>query len=168
MGGETVARLQDLDLGTFCADDLLGQADRAGMAHGVEVRLPFLDRDVAALAHALPVGLRVRGLQTKRLLRRAVAPLLPSDIARGPKKGFVAPAAAWLRGPLQPFAREVLAAGTLERHGLLAPAVVGALLERHVDRREDLSRALWGLMALTLWHDAHLTRPPSRRLVESR
>ena len=165
-GAEPIARLQDVDLGTFCGDDLLCQADRAGMAHGVEIRVPFLDGDVAELAHALPVRHRVRGLRTKPLLRRAVAPLLPPDIVRGGKKGFVAPTAAWLRGPLLPFAREVLAAGTLERQGLVRHGAVSALLDRHVARREDLSRPLWGLIAMTLWYDAHLARPPSRRLLE--
>jgi asparagine synthase (glutamine-hydrolysing) len=163
-----LARLQDVDLGTFCGDDLLCQADRAGMAHGVEVRVPFLDAEIAELAHALPARHRVRGLRTKPLLRRAVAPLLPRDVVRGPKKGFVAPAAAWLRGPLLPFAREVLAAGTVERQGLVRHDAVAALLDRHVARREDLSRPLWGLMALTLWYDAHLTRAPSRRPLEVR
>jgi asparagine synthase (glutamine-hydrolysing) len=162
-GAEPVARLQDVDLATFCGDDLLGQADRAGMAHGVEVRVPFLDREVADLALALPVDLRVRGLQTKRLLRQAVAPLLPADVVRGPKKGFVAPAAAWLRGPLEGFARDVLgSAAVYDRRVALG------LLDRHVARREDLSRPLWGLLALALWHDAHLARPPARRLLEIR
>lgn len=167
-GAEPLARLQDVDLGTFCGDDLLCQADRAGMAHGVEVRVPFLDAEIAELAHALPARHRVRGLRTKPLLRRAVAPLLPRDVVRGAKKGFVAPAAAWLRGPLLPFAREVLAAGTIERQGLVRHDAVAALLDRHVARREDLSRPLWGLMALTLWYDAHLTRAPSRRPLEVR
>ena len=167
-GADQLARLQDVDLGTFCGDDLLCQADRAGMAHGVEVRVPFLDREVAELAHALPGRHRVRGLHTKPLLRRAVAPLLPRDVVRGPKKGFVAPAAAWLRGPLLPFAREILAAGTLERQGLVRHDAVTTLLDRHVARREDLSRPIWGLMALTLWYDAHLTRMPSRQPLEVR
>lgn len=163
-GAERIARLQDVDLGTFCGDDLLGQADRAGMAHGVEVRVPFLDPRVAELALALPVDLRVRGLQTKRLLRMAAAPLLPPDVVRGAKKGFVAPAAAWLRGPLEAFAREVLSSGG----ALFRPGAALALLDRHVARREDLARPLWGLIALTLWHDAHLSRPPARRPLEVR
>ena len=167
-GADLLARLQDLDLATFCGDDLLTQADRAGMAHGVEVRVPYLDGDVADLALALPAGLRVRGLETKRLLRRAAAPLLPPDVVRGPKKGFVAPAAAWLRGPLERFARDVLDPVVLERQGLVDGRAVAALLDRHVARRDDLARPLCGLMALTLWHDAPLSRPPLRRPLELR
>ena len=158
-GAEPVARLQDLDVGTFLADDLLAQTDRAGMAHGLEIRVPYLDPQVAELAHALPLGARVRGLQTKPLLRAAAAPLLPAAIVRGPKRGFCAPAAAWLRGPLLPLARELLAPARIRAQGFFEPAAVSALLERHLARREDVSRPLWALIAFGLWHDAHATAP---------
>jgi asparagine synthase (glutamine-hydrolysing) len=84
-----------------------------------------------------------------------VAPLLPKEIVGGRKQGFSIPLAAWLRGPLEPFAREVLAAPNLERQGYLDPAVVAGLLDRHVAGREDLSRQLWGLMSLTLWGESN-------------
>ncbi len=160
-GAATVARLQHVDVGTFLADDLLLQADRAGMAHGLEVRVPFVDPVVAELAWALPTGAKLRGLQTKRVLRAAVAPLVPPEVVRGPKRGFVPPTAAWLRGPLHGFAREVLGRATLERQGVLRPEVVAGLLDRHVARREDLGRPLWALLAFTLWHEAVLERPPA-------
>jgi len=153
-GSSALARLQDLDVGTYLADDLLPQADRAGMAHGVEVRVPFLDPVVAELALALPTGARVRGLETKRVLRAAAEPLLPRPIVRGAKRGFSAPTAAWLRGPLLPLARDVLGGETLRRQGYLEPRAVAALLDEHVARRADHSRPLWALLALTLWHDA--------------
>lgn len=158
-GAPLVARLQDVDVGTFLADDLLLQTDRSGMAHGLEIRVPYLDREVAALALALPTGAKLRGLETKRLLRAALAPLLPDAIVHGPKKGFVAPAAAWLRGPLEPLARDVLSPETLRRQGFLAPRSVQALLERHCAREEDLSRPLWALIAFGLWVDAHGAHP---------
>ena len=68
------------------------------MAHSLELRVPFLDPAVAELALALPVAARVRGFAKKRLLRSAVEPLVGRQIARGRKKGFSIPAAAWLRG----------------------------------------------------------------------
>jgi asparagine synthase (glutamine-hydrolysing) len=163
-GAEPVARLQDLDVGTFLADDLLAQTDRAGMAHGLEIRVPYLDPVVAELAHALPLGARVRGLHTKPLLRAAAAPLLPPAIVRGPKRGFCAPAAAWLRGPLLPLAQELLAPSRIREQGFFAPGAVTALLERHVARRDDLSRPLWALIAFGLWHDAHVAEPLARPL----
>jgi asparagine synthase (glutamine-hydrolysing) len=124
------------------------------MAHSLEARVPFLDPVVAELAHALPTDMKVRGRQKKRLLREAAEPLLPRSIVRGRKRGFSIPAAAWLRGELEPFAREVLAPERLSAQGWLDPAVVGRVLDTHVGGREDLSRQLWGLMSLSLWQDA--------------
>jgi asparagine synthase (glutamine-hydrolysing) len=152
---EPLARMQDVDLGIYLVDDLLVKTDRLSMAHSLELRVPFLDPRVAEFALALPTPLKVRGFAKKRLLRRALAPLLPREIVRGRKQGFSIPLAAWLRGPLEPFAREVLAAANLERQGCLDPAAVTPLLDRHCSGREDLSRQLWGLMAFTLWFDRY-------------
>jgi asparagine synthase (glutamine-hydrolysing) len=130
------------------------------MAHSLESRVPFLDPVVTNLALALPARDKVRGLRKKVLLRKAVAPLLPARIVHGRKRGFAIPAAAWLRGELQPFAREVLSAETLRRQGYFEPAAVTRLLDDHVAGREDLSRQLWGLLAFTLWHERHVERTP--------
>jgi asparagine synthase (glutamine-hydrolysing) len=154
-GAEPLARMQDVDLGIYLVDDLLVKTDRLSMAHSLELRVPFLDPKVAEFALALPTRLKVRGFAKKRLLRRAVEPLLPKQVVHGRKQGFSIPLAAWLRGPLEPWAREVLASATLERQGLLAPAAVTPLLDRHCSGREDLSRQIWGLMALTLWFDRY-------------
>ena len=95
------------------------------------------------------------------LLRKAVAPLVPNEIVRGKKRGFSIPAAAWLRGELEPFARETLSPETLRRQGYFRPEAVTALLDRHVAGKEDLSRQLWGLLAFTLWHEHHVEREPA-------
>jgi asparagine synthase (glutamine-hydrolysing) len=154
-GAEPLARMQDVDLGIYLVDDLLVKTDRLSMAHSLELRVPFLDPKVAEFAFSLPTRLKVRGFAKKRLLRQALAPLLPKEIVHGRKQGFSIPLAAWLRGPLEPFAREVLAPGALERQGLLEPAAVTPLLDRHIAGQEDLSRQIWGLMALTLWFDRY-------------
>jgi len=117
--------------------------------------VPFLDPKVADFAFSLPTSLKVRGFAKKRLLRQALAPLLPREIVHGRKQGFSIPIAAWLRGPLEPFAREVLAPSAVARQGLLDPAAVTPILDRHVAGQEDLSRQIWGLMALTLWFDRY-------------
>jgi len=150
---EPLARVQDLDLGTYLVDDLLVKTDRMTMAHSLEARVPFLDSVVAELALALPARHRVLGLAKKRLLRRAVAPLVGRDIARGRKRGFSIPAAAWLRGPLMPFARDVLSGSRLNAQGVIEPRAASALLDRHQAGGEDLSRQLWGLICLSLWLD---------------
>jgi asparagine synthase (glutamine-hydrolysing) len=152
-GAELLARLQDVDLGIYMVDDLLLKTDRMSMAHSLEARVPFLDPAVAELALALPTNLKVAGLRKKRLLRTAVAPLLPPALVRARKRGFSIPAAAWLRGPLVPFAREVLSPERIRDQGVFEPREVTAVLDAHVARQEDLSRQLWGLMSFSLWLD---------------
>jgi asparagine synthase (glutamine-hydrolysing) len=159
-GADLLARLQDVDLGLYLVDDLLVKTDRASMAHSLEARVPYLDPAVTNLALALPTRHRVRGFRKKVLLRKAVAPLLPKEIVRGKKRGFSIPAAAWLRGELEPFARETLAPDTLRRQGFFRPEAVTRLIDDHVFGKEDLSRQLWGLLAFTLWHERHVEREP--------
>jgi asparagine synthase (glutamine-hydrolysing) len=146
-----LARLQDIDLGIYLADDLLVKTDRMSMAHSLEARVPYLDPVVAELALALPTSMKVRGLSKKRLLRKAAGTLIPSSVLKARKRGFSIPAAAWLRGELEPFAREVLAPGRIGRQGYLEPAVVTEVLDAHVARRQDYSRQLWGLISFSLW-----------------
>jgi asparagine synthase (glutamine-hydrolysing) len=150
-GAPLLARLQDVDLGIYLADDLLVKTDRMSMVHGLEARVPYLDPVVAELALALPTGMKVRGLSKKRLLRKAARPLVPGRIVSARKRGFSIPAAAWLRGELQPFAREVLSADRSRAQGYFEPHFVSGLLDDHVARRADNSRQLWGLICFSLW-----------------
>ena len=157
-GAEPLARLQDVDLAPYLADDLLTKTDRMSMAHSLEVRVPFLDPHVAELAFALPTSAKVRFLAKKRLLRSVASTLLPREVARGAKRGFSIPMAAWLRGPLLPMARDLLAPAAIARAGVLDPAPITRLLEEHVARRDDHSRALWGLLCFVLWQQAEAAR----------
>ncbi len=159
-GAELLARLQDVDLGTYLVDDLLVKTDRASMAHSLEARVPFLDPVVTNFALALPSRHKVRGLRKKVLLRKAAAPLVPPELLKRKKRGFSIPAAAWLRGELEPFARDTLSAETLRRQGFFRPEAVTRLIDDHVAGREDLSRQLWGLLSFTLWHERHVERTP--------
>jgi asparagine synthase (glutamine-hydrolysing) len=152
-GAPLLARLQDVDLGVPLVDDLLVKTDRMSMAHSLEARVPFLDPVVAELAFALPTRMKVRGASKKRLLRRAAEPLVPESILAARKRGFSIPAAAWLRGELEPFAREVLSPERTRRQGFFEASAVTKILDDHVARREDLSRQLWGLISFSLWAD---------------
>jgi asparagine synthase (glutamine-hydrolysing) len=162
-GAEELARLQDLDLGIYMVDDLLVKTDRASMAHSLEARVPFLDPVVAELALALETKQKVRGFSKKRLLRRAAAPLLPKEIIRGRKQGFSIPVAAWLRGDLAPFARDVLSPQTIERQGYLDSGAVTRVLDAHISGKRDLSRQIWGLLNFTLWFDRYAREPATAR-----
>ncbi len=159
-GAPLLARLQDVDLGIYLADDLLVKTDRMSMAHSLEARVPYLDPVVSDLALALPTSLKVRGPSKKRLLRRAAAELIPRGIIHARKRGFSIPAAAWLRGELEPLARELLGPERTRTQGYFEPEFVTRLLDEHVARRSDHSRQLWGLMSFSLWAD-EIRRPRS-------
>jgi asparagine synthase (glutamine-hydrolysing) len=159
-GADPLARLQDVDLGIYLVDDLLVKTDRASMAHSLEARVPFLDSVVTNFAFGLPTKHKVRGLSKKVLLRKAAEPLLPREVVHGRKRGFSIPAAAWLRGELEPFARETLSPEALGRQGFFQPGPVTRLLDEHVAGAQDWSRQLWGLLAFTLWHERHVEQDP--------
>jgi asparagine synthase (glutamine-hydrolysing) len=150
-GAPLLARLQDVDLGIYLPDDLLVKTDRMSMTHSLEARVPYLDPVVSDLALALPTSLKVRGMAKKRLLRKTAASLIPESITKARKRGFSIPAAAWLRGELEPLARELLAQERTRSQGFFEPKLVARLLDDHVARREDYSRQLWGLMSFSLW-----------------
>jgi asparagine synthase (glutamine-hydrolysing) len=152
-GAEELSRMMDLDLGIFLVDDMLVKTDRASMAHSLEARVPILDQVVADLALALPRHLKVRGLAKKRLLKRAVEPLLPASVLGGAKRGFAMPMAAWLRGELEPLAREALSPANLRRQGFFRPDPVGRLIDEHVARRADNHRKIWAVLMFSLWFD---------------
>jgi asparagine synthase (glutamine-hydrolysing) len=159
-GADSLARLQDVDFGVYLVDDLLVKTDRASMAHSLEARVPFLDPVVTNFAFGLPAKHKVRGLSKKILLRKAAEPLLPREVVHGRKRGFSIPAAAWLRGELEPFARATLSPDTLRSQGFFRPAPVTRLLDEHVAGAEDWSRQLWGLLTFTLWYERHVEQEP--------
>jgi asparagine synthase (glutamine-hydrolysing) len=159
-GADPLARLQDVDFGIYLVDDLLVKTDRASMAHSLEARVPFLDSVVTNFAFGLPAKHKVRGLSKKVLLRKAAEPLLPREVVHGRKRGFSIPAAAWLRGELEPFARATLSPETLRSQGFFQPEPVTRLLDEHVAGAEDWSRQLWGLLSFTLWYERHVEQEP--------
>jgi asparagine synthase (glutamine-hydrolysing) len=159
-GSDLLSRLQDVDFGIYLVDDLLVKTDRASMAHSLEVRVPFLDSVVTNFAFALPAKHKVRGLSKKVLLRKAAEPLLPREVVHGRKRGFSIPAAAWLRGEPQPFARQTLSPETLRGQGFFDPKPVTRLLDEHAAGAQDWSRQLWGLLAFTLWYERHVEQEP--------
>jgi len=155
-GSDELSRIMDVDLGIFLVDDMLVKTDRASMANSLEARVPFLDPVVSEFALALPTKHKVRHFKTKRLIRSAVAPLLPKEIIEGKKQGFSIPVAKWLREELQPLAREVLSPERIRRQGFFKPETVTRMIDGHVSGRVDFSRQLWALLIFSLWYDEYV------------
>ncbi|MBI2835596.1 MAG: asparagine synthase (glutamine-hydrolyzing) [Acidobacteria bacterium] len=141
-----------VDVRSYLPYDLLVKVDITSMAHGLEARSPFLDHEVMELAARLPVNLKLRRRESKYLLRRAFADLLPSQNVRRSKMGFGVPVGEWLRGDLRPMLHDtVLSARALQR-GYFEPVAVRRLVDDHLDQRADHGFQLWNLLMLELWH----------------
>lgn len=139
----------------FLLDYILVKVDRCSMMHSLEVRAPLLDRDLAEFVWRLPVNLKLRGLSGKHLLRRAAVGLVPEEILRRPKRGFLIPVAGWLRGVLRPLVRDLLCETALKRQGLFDPHAVARLVDEHMQGRADHRRPLWTMLVLQLWLRRH-------------
>jgi asparagine synthase (glutamine-hydrolysing) len=142
-----------LDLVGYLPDDILTKVDRAAMAVSLETRVPFLDRQVFDLAWRLPLSVKLRQGSTKWLLRQVLYRHVPAELVERPKMGFGFPIGAMLRGPLRPWAEELLDEGRLVRQGLLDPEPVRKAWRQHLSGRRDLAHELWAVLALQAWLD---------------
>jgi len=145
---DPLRQLQYVDIGTMLVDNLLLKADKISMAHSLELRVPYLDPDLAEFAYNLPARWKVLGSSTKRLLRRWLAERAPRTISRRRKQGFEVPIGAWFRGDLEGHAREILLGGALRQRGLLSEEAVTSLLARHRDAETDLGPQIFALLVL--------------------
>jgi asparagine synthase (glutamine-hydrolysing) len=149
--GDVVSEIMRLDLNTYLPDDLLVKSDRASMAASLEVRLPFLAYPLVEFALSLPSSLKVRGLKTKYLLKKAVTPHLPESIIKRPKKGFGIPVAKWLRSDFKPLVDELLSESFIRRQQLFDYGYVGELLRQHQSGQVDRRKELWTLFMFQWW-----------------
>ncbi len=141
-----------VDLQSYLPDDLLHMADRMSMAHSLEVRVPFCDHHLLAAALRVPSRWRFSGWQLKGLMRDMLRGLLPNEVLRAPKQGFMVPMARWLREDLREMAHDLLSDGAVRKRGYVNPAYVQWLFKEHESRRRNLSDQLYALMVLELWH----------------
>ncbi len=152
---DPLTRFQYTDTKVYLADDVLPKVDRASMAHSLEVRVPLLATPIVEYAFSLPGRLKMPGYQPKRLLRDAMAGVLPPEIVRMPKKGFNAPLARWLRTSLRPLVEDHLSPQTVRRHGYLQADEVTRLVRRHISGQDDHSRELWAVLVLSMWAERY-------------
>ncbi|MDO9488657.1 MAG: asparagine synthase (glutamine-hydrolyzing) [Sphingomonadaceae bacterium] len=135
----------------FLADHNLNYTDRAGMAVGVEIRVPLLDLDLVEFATHVPTAQKQRGRIGKAVFKRAMEPYLPHDVIYRPKSGFGAPLRRWLRHELAPMVEETLSPSAIARRGFFDPAAVRRLIERDRSGAIDGSYTIFALICLELW-----------------
>jgi asparagine synthase (glutamine-hydrolysing) len=144
-------RLLYLETKHFLADHNLNYTDRAGMAVGVEVRVPLLDTEVVRFAAATPAEFKQRGRIGKAVFKRAMEPYLPHAVIYRRKSGFGAPVRRWLRHELRSLVEDTLSASAVQRRGIFDPVAVQRLVERDRAGQVDGAYTLFALMTLELW-----------------
>lgn len=141
-------KLLRIDQQTVLPNQYLVKADRMSMAHSLEVRVPFLDADVAHFANRLPGEYKVRGMTTKYLLRKVLGDYIPSSLLSEKKEGFSFPISMWLRSELKDYMTSLLIPSVIEKIPGLSWEVVEHILREHIEGRDDCGRELWSLMSL--------------------
>jgi len=146
-----------MDMRLYLENDILVKLDRASMMASLEGRVPLLNNDFVEFATRLPLTMKLRGLRSKFLLKRALRGLLPDSILNRPKKGFGIPVADWFRGPLKEQMLSVLGPERIARKGFFDGAAVAALVGDHLLGRRDNRKQLWTLFVFELWHDGYVS-----------
>lgn len=151
---DEITAMQTADILTWMQQDILLKADKMSMASSLELRVPFLDREVFALASTLPVSQRVSRRETKIALRAAAARTLPQATAAMPKQGFVTPLAQWLREePWHSQVREVLNSERARR--FFRTDRLNALLDEHQHGTRSHMKKIWSAYCFLIWHEQY-------------
>ena len=144
-------------LRTYCMDQVLAKVDRMSMAHGLEVRAPFLDAEVVTFVQNLPYEYKFKGLTGKYILKKLMHGRLPSGILNRRKRGFAIPVGRWLQSELRPLMREILSKERLAKSGFFESAIVERLMDEHERGLADHRKKLWTLLVFQLWYDKWAT-----------
>ena len=171
------ARVQDerekmlyADTVAFLPDDCLFKVDRMSMAHGLEVRVPFLDSDLVEFVARIPFAYKIRGLTSKYILKKTFSKYLPKKILKQRKQGFTIPISAWLRGELGDIAGRILLSDSLEKRGLFNRDVLKWMLKEHANGNQEFGHRIWSIVVFETWArlflDMKIDHKPGMALTE--
>jgi asparagine synthase (glutamine-hydrolysing) len=151
-------RILFFDQTSWLPDNLLERGDRMTMAASIEARMPFMDQELVAFVSTLPDRYRVRGTQTKWILRRAMQQVLPAQIMSRDKVGFRVPVNEWFRSSMREYVYDHLTGeGSLTRH-YYRRKPLDTILREHVTGRHNHEKTIWSLLNLEIWHRIYLSR----------
>ena len=136
---------------TYLPNDLLVKVDIASMANSLEARSPFLDHKVIEFAASLPENLKMRRFETKSLLKKVAARLVPKEVVYRRKMGFGVPIGKWFRSEMKDFVRGVLLSERAMKRGIVRPEMLRRYVDEHTNAERDHAFQLWTLLMLELW-----------------
>jgi len=154
-GWDPVARMQHVDLHTWLRGDILVKADKMTMANSLELRVPFLDPEVFAVARTIPADQKVTRQTTKLALRKALAQIVPAHVLHRRKLGFPVPIRHYLAGDSYEWARQIVLDAQTDQY--LDSTAVLRLLDEHRAGVADHSRRIWTILVFLLWHGIFVT-----------
>lgn len=150
-----VTRTGYIDIKTYLVDDILVKVDRMSMATSLETRVPYLDHRIVEFVFTLPPGLKMKGFDTKVLLKKTFWDHLPLEVQHRDKQGFSIPIKNWIRNDLRSMLLDLLDGDRILRQGFFNPAFVSKLVEEHLKGVENHSHKLWALMVFEQWYDLY-------------
>jgi asparagine synthase (glutamine-hydrolysing) len=171
-GEDPIDELLAVNLSSYLAGDLLVKTDRMTMANSLEARCPFLDQRLLEFASGIPSALKLKGMTTKYVLKRALAGYLPQDIIWRKKHGFGVPVGHWFRTSLREFLCDHLLSPTARQRGYFDEQRLRCLISEHLSGQQDHGHRLWALLTLEVWHRLFIDRevnpwPPMATKIKS-
>lgn len=146
-----INRMLYVDFKTFMPALNLDTTDRMSMAANLEVRVPYLNRELLDLAARIPSNLKIKGLKRKFILKKAVERILPKEVIYRKKAGFGAPIRSWLRGPLRPMVNDLLSEEKLKRRAMFEASAVRRIIDDYETGKEDFALHVFLLLTIELW-----------------
>jgi asparagine synthase (glutamine-hydrolysing) len=150
LGYDAVSKMQHLDIHTWLRGDILLKADKMTMAHSLELRVPFLDKEVFDVASKIHDKQKIKNNTTKYILRKAAEGIVPAHVLHRKKLGFPVPIRHWLKDEIYDWANDLIQTSPTDY--LLKKQEVLNLLEQHVTNKKDNSRKIWTLLVFMIWH----------------
>ena len=146
--------MQYIDIHTWLSGDILVSADRMTMANSVELRMPFLDKEVVNTALRLDQDEKIKSRTTKYALREAFKDIIPNSVFKRPKLGFPVPIKYWLKEELYSWAKKLIIES--KTSGIINKTYALELLESHKNGKIDYSRKIWTIIILIIWQQVYI------------
>ncbi|MDY6863114.1 MAG: asparagine synthase (glutamine-hydrolyzing) [Thermodesulfobacteriota bacterium] len=144
------------DIKTYLPEDILACTDRMSMRHSLEVRVPFLDHNFMEFCATIPNEMKIKLWDKKHILKKAALKLLPKEVVKHRKQGFVGPMSIWMQTDLKNYIIDILSEENLNRHGLFNYNTVSTILHEHFNRIENNDALIWSLVIFQVWYNNYI------------